>query len=156
LKRYLERLDAKRDEVLPAGKTLQLVQAGNHAQGCIFRDGIRLNTPALTERVDEISRKVGGFFIGRYDIRYANEADLRAGENLQIIELNGAAAEAANIYDARNSLWQAYRTLFQQWNLVFAIGAANRQRGCRTMKIPAFWRAWRHYHGLAATYPAAD
>ncbi len=35
-------------------------------------------------------RLLTGFFIGRYDIRYANEEDLRAGKNFQIIELNGA------------------------------------------------------------------
>ncbi|NJR13361.1 MAG: hypothetical protein HC779_02710 [Phyllobacteriaceae bacterium] len=50
--------------------------------------------------------------------------DLRAGRNFQIVELNGAASEATSIYDSRNSLFGAYRTLFHQWELVFAIGAA--------------------------------
>lgn len=154
--KYLQRLDARREEVLPAGETLKLVEAGNHAQGCIFTDGAHLATPALVERMDVISRKVGGFFIGRYDIRYASEADLRAGKNFQIIELNGAASEATSIYDARNSLFRAYCTLFQQWELVFAIGAENRRRGCATTKISRLWREWRHYAALAATYPAAD
>ncbi len=154
--KYLQRLAGREYEILPAGETLKLVEAGNHAQGCIFRDGMHLNTPALEKCIDEISRNVGGFFIGRYDIRFANEDDLRAGKNFQIIELNGAAAEATNIYDARNSLWFAYRTLFRQWDLVFAIGAENRRRGCAPMKISNGWRAWRNYSMLAATYPAAD
>jgi membrane protein DedA with SNARE-associated domain len=154
--KYLQRLAGRENELLPVGETLKLVEAGNHAQGCIFRDGMRLNTPALEKCIDEISRNVGGFFIGRYDIRFASEDDLRAGENFQIIELNGAAAEATNIYDARNSLWSAYRTLFRQWDLVFAIGAENRRRGCAPMKISNCWRAWRNYSALAATYPAAD
>ena len=154
--KYLQRLGARQNNVLAEGETQQLVQAGNHAQGCIFRNGIRLNSPALEECIDEISRKVSGFFIGRYDIRFASEADLRAGKNFQIIELNGAAAEATSIYDARNSLSSAYRTLFRQWDLVFAIGAENRRRGCAPMKISDGWRAWRNYAALAATYPAAD
>lgn len=154
--KYLQRLGARQNEVLAAGETQPLVQAGNHAQGCIFRDGIRLNSPTLEERIHEISQKVSGFFIGRYDIRFASEEDLRAGKNFQIIELNGAAAEATSIYDARNSLWSAYRTLFRQWDLVFAIGAENRRRGCVPMKISDCWRAWRNYSALAATYPAAD
>jgi hypothetical protein len=99
---------------------------------------------------------VSGFYIGRYDIRFASAEDLRAGKNFSIIELNGAAAEATSIYDARNSLFSAYRTLFQQWDLIFAIGAANRRRGCAPMKISDCWRAWRGYTVLAATYPAAD
>ncbi len=154
--KYLQRFGARQSEVFAEGKTKSLVQAGNHAQGCIFRDGIRLNSPALENCIDDISKKVGGFFIGRYDIRFANEDDLRAGKNFSIIELNGAAAEATSIYDARNSLWSAYRTLFRQWNLVFAIGAENRRRGCAPMKISDCWRAWRNYSALAATYPAAD
>jgi hypothetical protein len=117
---------------------------------------MHLCTPALAERIDVISQKVDGFFIGRYDIRFANEGDLRAGKNFQIIELNGAASEATSIYDARNSLWSAYRTLFRQWDMVFAIGAENRKRGCATTKLPLLWREWRNYSLLAATYPAAD
>jgi len=154
--KYLQRFGARQNEVLPAGETLKLVEAGNHAQGCIFHDGSCLNSTALENRIDEISQKLNGFFIGRYDIRYSSEKDLQAGKNFQIIELNGAASEATNIYDARNSLWTAYRTLFRQWDLVFAIGAANRQRGCVTTKISLFWRKWRDYSSLAATYPAAD
>ena len=154
--KYLQRFGARQNDVLADGETQTLVQAGNHAQGCIFRDGMNLNSPALEQRIDEISQKVSGFFIGRYDIRFASAEDLCAGKNFQIIELNGAAAEATSIYDARNSLWSAYRTLFRQWELVFAIGAENRRRGFAPMTITDCWRAWRNYSALAATYPAAD
>ena len=153
---YARRFAARLDEVLPAGETLKLVEAGNHAQGCVFRDGMRLNSPALTVRMDEISQKLDGFFIGRYDLRFANEEDLSAGKNFQIIELNGAASEATSIYDARNSLWSAYGTLFRQWELVFAIGAENRRRGFVPAKLLAVWKKWREYAAISATYPAAD
>jgi hypothetical protein len=153
---YLKRFAARRDEVLAAGEELKLVEAGNHAQGCIFRDGMRFRTPELERRIDEISQRLTGFFIGRYDIRYASEDDLRAGRNFQIIELNGAASEATSIYDARNSLWAAYRVLFQQWDLVFAIGAANRSRGCAPTKLALVWQKWREHLRLAQTYPVAD
>ncbi len=154
--KYLRRFAERADEVLPAGETVRLVEAGNHAQGCIFRDGARLITPELEARIDDISQKLEGFFIGRYDIRYASEDDLRAGKNFQIVELNGAAAEATAIYDARNSLWSAYRTLFRQWDLVFAIGAENRRRGAQPVGVFAMWRHWRAYGRLAANYPEAD
>jgi membrane protein DedA with SNARE-associated domain len=154
--KYLQRLGSRQNAVLPAGESLKLVEAGNHAQGCIFRDGMRFFTPELAQRIDEISQRLEGFFIGRYDLRFASEADLRAGRNFQIVELNGASAESASIYDARNSLWFGYRTLFRQWELVFAIGAENRRRGCAPMKILRCWREWRSYSALAATYPAAD
>ncbi|MDB6066415.1 MAG: hypothetical protein JWR26_2623 [Pedosphaera sp.] len=154
--RYLQRLGARRTEVLRAGETIKLVQAGNHAQGCIFQDGARLWSGPLEATIDAISQKVDGFFIGRYDIRYASEEDLRLGRNFQIIELNGAASEATSIYDARNSLWSAYKTLFRQWNLVFAIGAANRRLGSAPTKLGDLWKAWRATSLQTATLPSAD
>ncbi len=141
--------------MLARGATLKLVETGNHAQGCIFRDGMHLWTPELEQAIDRVSR-IPGFYIGRYDIRYANEEDLKRGENFQIVELNGASAEATNIYDERNSLWSAYRTLFAQWRLVFAIGAANRARGHGSSSLVTLWREWHKYSLAAASYPAAD
>jgi len=154
--KYLARFKDRQNEILPTGQTLKLVEAGDHAQGCIFRDGMRLLTPGLAERIDEISRKLNGFYIGRYDIRYSSLDELQSGRNLQIVELNGAASEATSLYDARNSLVTAYKTLFRQWELVFAIGAANRERGATGTPIFQLWRRWREYAQLAATYPAAD
>jgi membrane protein DedA with SNARE-associated domain len=154
--KYLERLNGREDDILAAGQSLRLVEAGNHAQGCIFRDGIRFSTPALAECIDSISQKIPGFYIGRYDIRYSKEEDFRAGTNFDIIELNGAASEATSIYDARNSVFTAYRTLFRQWDLVFAIGAANRRNGWAPTRAGALWQKWREYSRHAATYPAAD
>jgi membrane protein DedA with SNARE-associated domain len=154
--KYLNRLGARQGMVLAKGESLKIVEAGNHAQGCIFRNGMRLWTPELEARMDEISRKVPGFFIGRYDLRFSSEADLQVGKNFQIIELNGAASEATSIYDSRNSLLSAYRTLFRQWDLVFRIGAANRALGCVPTPPGVVWKAWRDYRKLAATYPGAD
>ena len=146
----------RRSEILSAGKLLKLVETGNHAQGCIFRDGGHLRTDALERVVDNISRKLPGFYIGRYDVRYENEEEFKAGRNFQIVELNGASSEATSIYDARNSLISAYRTLFRQWKLVFAIGAANRARGCSPAALRTLWREWRQYSVAAVSYPCAS
>jgi hypothetical protein len=153
---YLARLKSRRGEIPESGERVKLVEAGNHAQGCIFRDGMHLWSDALEARIDEISRRLNGFFIGRYDIRFAKEDDLRGGRNFQIIELNGAASEATSIYDGRNSLWSAYRTLFEQWNLVFAIGAENQRLGSEPTPAGELWRVWRKTSSMIATYPAAD
>jgi membrane protein DedA with SNARE-associated domain len=154
--RYLARFADRADEILGEGQVLKLVETGNHAQGCIFQDGMHLLTPDLAARIDEISRKLPGFHIGRYDVRYESDDDLRAGRNFQIVELNGAAAEATSIYDARNSLWSAYRTLFRQWELVFAIGAANLRRGNLTTPVGAVWNEWRKCARQSAMLPTAD
>jgi membrane protein DedA with SNARE-associated domain len=124
------RTDAAR--VLGEGERFQLAIAGNHAQGTLFRDGSHLLTPAIAERIDAIARAYPGFFVGRFDIRYRNVEDFKAGRNLAIVELNGASAESTNIYDPDASLLNAYRQLFRQWSIVFAIGAANRANGVHT------------------------
>jgi membrane protein DedA with SNARE-associated domain len=153
---YLRRFASRRNEVLASGETLKLVETGNHAQGCIFRDGMRLYTDALERVIDKISQRLPDFFIGRYDIRYGNEEDFKQGRNFQIIELNGASSEATSIYDARNSLFSAYRTLFRQWRLVFAVGARNRANGHASTSSMALWRNWRQYSVAALSYPLAD
>lgn len=152
---YLRRFSALRNQVLPAGHQVRLVEAGNHCQGCIFRDGSHLISVALHAYIDDISRRIPGFFIGRYDIRYASEEELACGK-FKIIELNGAASEATNIYDERNSLLSAYRTLFRQWELVFRIGSANRDRGYRTLSAFELLRDARSYAAISQTYPVAD
>jgi membrane protein DedA with SNARE-associated domain len=152
---YLRRFSALRTQVLPAGQQVRLVEAGNHCQGCIFRDGSYLISEALHARIDEISRRIPGFFIGRYDIRYASEEELACGK-FKIIELNGAASEATNIYDERNSLFSAYRTLYRQWELVFKTGDANRDRGYRTLSVFELLRDARSYALISQTYPVAD
>ena len=154
--RYRERFRGRLGEVLGPGATLRLVEAGNHAQGCVFLDGRRFVTPALEERIDAISRAVPGFFVGRYDIRFADEEELRAGRGFQVLELNGAAAEATSIYDPSNTLAGAYRTLFRQWELVFEAGAANRAHGTPAASKRALLRAWRDCRRGLATVPTAD
>ncbi len=154
--RYLSRFADRQNEVLASGKSLRLVEAGNHAQGCIFRDGAHLATPALAARIDEISRRIPGFHIGRYDVRYADEMALAEGRDFKILELNGAAAEATNIYDARYSVFRAYQILFRQWALVFEMGSANRALGHRPCAPAALLRAWRDARALFDRYPLAD
>jgi membrane protein DedA with SNARE-associated domain len=153
---YLKRFEAIADDVPEAGKILRLVEAGNHCQGCIFLDGVDLLTEELQETFDAISRKLPDFFVGRYDIRYESDNDLRAGRNFKIIELNGAASEATNIYDSSNSLWSAYATLYRQWEIVYRIGAENRRRGNRTASIWTVFKDWLAFSSRAVEFPMAD
>jgi len=126
---FIARHRAALDRVLDAGERFLLAIAGNHCQGTLFRDGRHLLTPALERRVDEIADAYRGFFVGRFDVRYADVAAFKAGRDLAIVELNGVTSESTNIYDPDGTLWNAYRQLFRQWEIIFAIGAANRASG---------------------------
>ena len=137
--------------VLAPGERIQLAIAGNHAQGTLFRDGWHLWTPALENRIDEIARSYPGFYVGRFDVRYGDVAAFRRGEDLAIVELNGATAESTDIYDPKRSLLSAYRKLFAQWSIVFAIGAANRATGARVTTTSSLLRL---LHDYARSTPA--
>ncbi len=130
---FLRRHDGAR--VLGDGEPLALVTSGNHCQGAVFLDGEALITPGLSARIDDIARQVPGFFIGRFDIRYASLAAFRRGDDLTIVELNGVTSESTNIYDPDYGAWRAWRTLARQWQLVFEIGAANRARGAAPLNL---------------------
>ena len=142
--------------VLADGERFPLAIAGNHAQGTLFRDGRHLITPALETRIDEIARAYPGFYVGRFDIRYSDVEAFKAGHDLAIVELNGATAESTNIYDPDGRLFSAYRLLFRQWAIVFAIGAANRALGAPASSMRRLIELVRTYQTTPVVFPVSD
>ena len=142
--------------VLDAGERFPLAIAGNHCQGTLFRDGRHLITPALEERVDDIARAYPGFFVGRFDVRYSDVEAFKAGRDLAIVELNGVTSESTNIYDPDGTLWNAYRQLFQQWAIIFAVGAANRHAGAPVSSLGRLVALVRCHLTSEAPLPISD
>lgn len=125
------------DEIPEQGKSVQLIEIGTHCRGSIFLDGATLKTPALEAAIDSVAKGFDGFYFGRFDVRTPSVEDFQAGRNLRVIELNGVTSEATHIYDPKNSLWDAYRVLFNQWRIAFEIGRQARIRGATPSSI---WR----------------
>jgi pimeloyl-ACP methyl ester carboxylesterase len=144
-------------ESIPAkGERVPLALAGNHCQGTMFLDGERLLTPTLERAIDGVARQYDGFYFGRFDVRYTSEDALRKGRGFKVLELNGVMSESTNVYDPSWSLWAAYGTLREQWNLAFSIGAANRARGNRTSTISDLVRAAREHYRHRTAESVAD
>jgi hypothetical protein len=127
LKKHADRLW----ETPRAGQRVQLVEIGTHCRGAVFLDGGWVKTDELEAAIDRICRGYEGFYFGRFDIRATNLEDLKLGRNFKVIELNGVTSEATSIYDPKNSVFAAYRILFEQWRIAFEIGAQNRARGAK-------------------------
>jgi membrane protein DedA with SNARE-associated domain len=153
---FLARHSASVDRVLDADERFALATAGNHCQGTLFRDGDYLVTPELKQVFDSFSRSFNGFFIGRFDVRYANEDSFRHGREFAIVELNGVSSESTNLYDPSWPIWRAYRTLFRQWALLFRIGDANRRRGYRPTTFHDLIVLLRTYYRDHVVNPLAD
>ncbi len=141
---YLEKQASRLREIPDKGESVQLVELGTHARGAYFHDGAALVTPELTEAVERVTRAFAGFYFGRYDVRSDSTEAFRRGE-FRVIELNGVTSEATSIYDPSYGLFRAYRTLFAQWRLAFAIGAENRGRGVEPTGIAELLRSVGRY-----------
>jgi hypothetical protein len=152
----LRRFHERRDHVLQQGEELRLVETGNHAQGCLFRDGISLCTEELEGSIDRISKALHGFFIGRYDVRYESAEALGQGRGFQILELNGVAGEPTSAYDASKKITEAFAILFRHWEIAFAIGAENRKLGHRPDSIRTIASEWLSYRRMSRCHPVAD
>jgi membrane protein DedA with SNARE-associated domain len=153
---FLTRLADRGHHVPLSGERIALGIAGNHAQGAMFTDGAALITPALEARIDAIAQQYDGFFIGRFDVRYRNREAFMGGCDLTIVELNGATAECTNVYDPAGSLLWAYRQLFHQWELVFAIGSANRRLGRRASSAERLLRILGTHLATSTPLPISD
>ncbi|WP_185965051.1 D-alanine--D-alanine ligase [Glacieibacterium frigidum] len=150
---YLPRHTARLGQVLGDGETFRLAFAGSHSRGAIFRDGTPLVTEAMRARFDAIAREVPEFWFGRFDVRFANFADLQRGQGFTILECNGAGSESTHVWDSRTTLFSAYAALFRQYALLWRIGAANRRRGFRPEGWGAFLARRRRELDATPAYP---
>ncbi len=150
---FLERFGSDADGILAEGERRSLVFAGNHRQGAIFRDGTHLATPELQETIDAVARSMPGFYFGSFDIRFSNLDRFLRGEDMTIIEINGASAEATHIWDRTIGIRDAYRSLFFQFRTLFEIGAANRTRGYKPLGAVRMLRDATAYRRIARRYP---
>lgn len=142
---YHERLN----EVLPSGEKLELVSIGNHCLGTKFLNCNDLISGKLSDSFDRISKEVGGFYFGRYDLRTASVEDLENGK-VSVVELNGCGAEPAHIYDPDFSFWQAWRVLYQHWTYIYRISRENHALGVPYVSFKEGMGIYRKFKSVTA------
>jgi hypothetical protein len=121
------------DDVLPDGQARILVRIGNHALGATFYDNNHEIDHALESVFDEISKSLDGFYFGRYDLLCQSLDDLRQGRHFAIVELNGAGAEPAHIYQPGYSYWRALKDIAAHFGMMGDAARANRLKGASYM-----------------------
>ncbi|MGB3465863.1 MAG: hypothetical protein WBA74_11355 [Cyclobacteriaceae bacterium] len=130
----LDALKAAYDEdflkkTLPAGERLELVSIGNHCKGTKFLDGNSWIDSSLNKAVDTLAKSIPDFYFGRFDLRCSSIEELRELKNFKIMELNGAGAEPAHIYQPGYSLLKAYRAIYHHIRVLSKISFLNKKRG---------------------------
>lgn len=144
---------ARLSEIPAAGETVRLALVGSNRVGGLYVDASRRITPELTARFDAIAAALPEFHYGRFDVRFADVETFAAGEDFAIIEINGAGAEAIEVWDPEWRLGDVYRRLFRQQSLMFSIAAANRARGFAPMRARDLVRLQRRQYRLNSAYP---
>lgn len=111
----LEDIPEKHEKVI-------LNEIGAHCKGSKFEDGTHYAGEGLRERLDKMMRDDSGLCFGRFDLMVDKLENLKLGETIKIIELNGVTSEATHIYDPKYSVFHAWKTLAQQWKIAYEIG----------------------------------
>lgn len=150
---YLPRHEHRHDMILPEGQAFRIAFTGSHSRGTIFKNGNEFITKAMEERFDEITKEIPEFYFGRIDIRFKSMEDMETGDNMRILEINGATGEVTHVWDSKNTLMSAYKDLAKQYKLLYQIGAKNRKRGFKADSLWSLWKEYRAYKKLVDQYP---
>ena len=154
---FFEKQAAILGTVPPPGARIPLTFTGNHAQGAIFWDRSHQITPALAARFSDLARSLPGVFYMRFDIRYRDFDALLRGEDFILLELNGAGAEPAHLYDPRRTWSEARAILRWQYATLFKIGRQNLRLGVNAMPpLREIWRSIQRARRLPKSYPPAE
>lgn len=151
-----EALAGRLDEIPPAGTVVRLSLVGSSRVGGLYKDAGAHVTATLAARFDEIADTMPNFHFGRFDVRFESVDRLELGEGFQIIEVNGAGAEAIHMWDPDFRLTDAYAALFHQQALMFEVAAANRARGFQPLTLLELVRFQRRQQALLPLYPASN
>ena len=153
---FFRRFEERLDDVLAEGEELQLTHAGNHVQGCMFRDGEHLRTRELEQWIDKACSGVPGYFYGRIDVRYSDVDEFKRGEGISIIEANGLSSESTNMYDPSFPITRAWAIMRKHWVVAMEIGKVNRSRGVPGINAWTYLRNWIHWRRTGRSTELAD
>ena len=146
-KKHLTYLSDRLDHIPKDGEEVLIGEIGTHSLGSLFLDGGEIHTPELDSRFSSIAQSHDGFYFGRFDVRAPSIEHLKAGKQIQILELNALFGEMTHIWDSRLGLLNAWSTLCRQWSQVYSIGAHNRSQGAPKARyrdvVKETWNVWR-------------
>ncbi len=144
------------DRIPKLGEVVRLATIGSTRVGGLYRDGAECITPQLSSAIDEIARDMQLFHFGRFDVRFDNLGDLRAGSGLSIMEVNGAGSEAIQAWDPATSVLAGFAMIFEKQRTLFEIGNAMRRKGFMPIGVQALAKLNTRQNQLMALYPPSN
>lgn len=124
-KGYLnEKFKNQLDEIPKKNEKILLELIGNHNRGTRFYDASELISKKLSDRIDEISKQISGFYYGRFDVKANSAKEFQNGE-FKVLEVNGANSEPTHIYDSKYTLTEAYKEVKKHFDIQYRIARQN-------------------------------
>jgi hypothetical protein len=151
---YLEKQFADQwHSIVPMDHRLELVSIGNHCKGTKFLNGNHLITPALEDSMHHIAQEMEEFYYGRFDVRARDYQALEKGE-FMVMEVNGAGAEPAHIYDPSTSFLTGQKVLFSHWTALYEISRKNHiNNGVAYLSMSDSWKEIKRHKTLTSNRP---
>jgi microcompartment protein CcmK/EutM len=140
---------------IPAkGEKVVLVPYGNHARGALFNDYQSCINEKMVNVIDELSKKIDGFYFGRFDLLTTSLDDLYIGKNISIVELNGCGAEPIHIYESSFRFIKAQKVIWQHFRMMYDIAMENKKRGVNFITPGYFIKGWKEEKRYKKMAPA--
>lgn len=146
-------LDLIGSNVPKKGERVLIEPIGNHCRGTKFLSDNHEIDAGLSRAFNELSDQIPDFYFGRYDLKCQSYEDLKELKNFKILELNGAGAEPAHIYQPGYPLWKAYRDILWHLSVLSDISAINRKKGHSFWTFKRGYKKWKdhqRYNSLLA------
>ncbi|MGC4023020.1 MAG: hypothetical protein QM734_14295 [Cyclobacteriaceae bacterium] len=144
-----EKFADRLNEIIPDKEKVILVSTGNHCLGTMFLNNNHLITEKLSQSFDSISKKINGFYFGRFDLRCGSTQDLEAGK-VKIVELNGCGAEPSHIYHPDSSLLRGIKDLIEYWQNMYRISRENHEMGVAYISFREGREVYKKFKALKA------
>lgn len=119
--------------------------SGNHCRGAAFMDAGSLINPALHECLHTVLSPVTGFRFGRLDVMVAQPDDLWRPEAIKVLEINGANAEPAHIYDPQLPFLKMLREVLRYQRLMWQQARWMQKQGTMAPPLRSLWPVLRSY-----------
>lgn len=156
LKKLQKENNVSLDDILSEGESLTLVPYGNHARGALFNDWHHMIDDDLINTIDGWSKKIDGFYFGRFDLLTTSFEDLCAGKNTSVVELNGCGAEPIHIYNPSFNFFKAQKVIWQHFRMMFDIAMENKKRGVTFIKPSDYIKGWKLERAYKRSAPGEE
>jgi hypothetical protein len=89
---------------------------------------------------DKIQADLPGCYVFRLDVKTPSVADLQAGRNIKILEINGVGSDPAHIYDPNTPFFEIWAAYIRLWKTIFEVSTALHRSDVPYMKLKEYRR----------------